>query len=262
MEKKYYFRGLGLGIIVTAVIMGIALSGGTRKREMTDEEVIARAKELGMTEDTRLLEPSGEEGETEPTEDDTAAVQTPVKKDVAVKTEAELEKQEAEEGDSSGTEEAAGTEQKPTVDTPEPVQTTTSASTTETKPAQATTSAASTAVRPRADTNEMNKQDDDREPAQSKTEENDGEKPTGGTTSAGNSTANSSSGGMKSVTIVGGDSSYTIAKKLEAAGVVSSASSYDTYLCENGYDKKLRTGTFQIPAGATEEQIAKIVTGQ
>ena len=47
MEKKYYFRGLGLGIIVTAVIMGIALSGG-KEREMTDEEVIARAKKLGM----------------------------------------------------------------------------------------------------------------------------------------------------------------------------------------------------------------------
>ncbi len=60
MEKKYYLRGLGLGIIVTAVIMGIALSGGPVTREMTDEEVIARAKELGMTEDTRLLEPTEE----------------------------------------------------------------------------------------------------------------------------------------------------------------------------------------------------------
>lgn len=249
MEKKYYFRGLGLGIIVTAVIMGIALSGGTRKREMTDEEVIARAKELGMTEDTRLLEPSGEEGETEPTEDDTAAVQTPVKKDVAVKTEAELEKQNAAGAEDSAETEEAGTEQKPTVDTPEPVQTTTSAAEADTKPAQAATSAASTAAKPRADTNEMNKQDDDREAAQAKTEENDGAKP-------------AASGGTKSVSIVSGDSSYTIAKKLEAAGVISSASAYDTYLCENGYDKKLRTGTFQIPAGATEEQIAKIVTGQ
>lgn len=54
MEKKYYFRGLGLGIIVTAVIMGIALSGGGKTSEMTDDEVIARARELGMTEDTRV----------------------------------------------------------------------------------------------------------------------------------------------------------------------------------------------------------------
>lgn len=237
MEKKYYFRGLGLGMIVTAVIMGIALSGGTKKREMTDEEVIARAKELGMIEDTRLLEPSDEE-EKEPEDGETAA-DTPVKKDVAVKPEAE---------------------QKPTVDTPEPVQTPTSVSPAETKPAQETTSAAG-AEKPKADTNEMNKQDDDGESAQVKAEEDETEKPSSaGTEESGGASAPSS--GTKSVTIVGGDSSYTIAKKLEAAGVVSSASSYDTYLCEHGYDKKLRAGTFQIPAGATEEQIAKIVTGQ
>lgn len=236
MEKKYYLRGLGLGIIVTAVIMGIALSGGTKKREMTDEEVIARAKELGMTEDTRLLEPSSEEeGETETEEEDAAAADTPVKLDVAVKPEAELEEKKAETPeDSAGADAAAKTEQKPTVDTPEPVQTTTSAATTETKP--------------KADTNEMNKQDDEEKPAQAKTEEN--------------SDALPASGGTKSITIVSGDSSYTVAKKLETTGVVSSASSYDTYLCEHGYDKKLRPGTFQIPAGATEEQIAKIVTGQ
>lgn len=235
MEKKYYLRGLGLGIIVTAVIMGIALSGGTKKREMTDEEVIARAKELGMTEDTRLLEPSGEEeGETEKGQEDAAAADTPVKLDVAVKPEAELEEKKAETPEASAGAEAAETEQKPTVDTPEPVQATTSTATTETKP--------------KADTNEMNKQDDEEKPAQDRTEEK--------------SDAPPASGGTKSITIVGGDSSYTVAKKLEATGVVSSASSYDTYLCEHGYDKKIRPGTFQIPAGATEEQIAKIVTGQ
>lgn len=241
MEKKYYFRGLGLGIIVTAVIMGIALSGGTKKRELTDEEVIARAKELGMTEDTRLLEPSDEEeGKTEPEADDKTVVDTPVKKDVAVKTEAELEKKQAEmPEESAGPNEAEKAETKP-----------------------------------KADTNEMNKQDDeensaqakteetgDTKPAQSKTEEAGDTKPAQSKTEE-NSDVPPASGRTKSVTIVSGDSSYTIAKKLETAGVVSSASSYDTYLCEHGYDKKLRPGTFQIPAGATEEQIAKIVTGQ
>ncbi len=90
MEKKYYFRGLGLGIIVTAVIMGIALSGGGKTSEMTDDEVIARARELGMTEDTRLLEPSVEE-EKEPdgANINTGEAEQPVKKDVAVKAEAE-----------------------------------------------------------------------------------------------------------------------------------------------------------------------------
>lgn len=223
MEKKYYFRGLGLGIIVTAIIMGIALPHGTKTREMTDDEVIARAKELGMTEDTRLLEPSGAE---EDGEEKAPEAQTPVKKDIAVKA-----------------------EQKPTVDTPEPVQSATSELSSETKP--------------KTDTNEMTKQDDDAEPA-AKTEgdEDTDTDRTPATTEAGGGADATSAAGTKTITIVGGDGSYTVAKKLETAGVVSSAASYDTYLCEHGYDKKLRTGTFQIPAGATDEQIARIVTGQ
>ena len=36
MKLKIYLRGLGIGIIVTALIMGISLGG---KEEMTDEEV-------------------------------------------------------------------------------------------------------------------------------------------------------------------------------------------------------------------------------
>ena len=37
MERKYYLRGLGIGIVMTAIIMGIALSGN---HKMTDEEII------------------------------------------------------------------------------------------------------------------------------------------------------------------------------------------------------------------------------
>ncbi len=69
-------------------------------------------------------------------------------------------------------------------------------------------------------------------------------------------------GAVKSVTIASGDGSYTVAKKLADAGAVSSAEAYDDFLCANGYDKKLRPGTFKIPTGANDEQIARIVTGQ
>lgn len=233
MEKKYYLRGLGLGIIVTAIIMGITLPRGTKTREMTDDEVIARAKELGMIEDSRLVEPLEEETGEEAAE---ASPETPVRKDIAVKTEADAGK--------SDTAAAAPSDQ---TETPVPV--------------EAATSAASTDVKPKADTNEMTKQDDDVNaalPEQEEEHDTDSEP----AEPAGNSGTGSASGGTKSVTIVGGDSSYTIAKKLETAGVVSSAADYDTYLCEHGYDKKLRPGTFQIPAGATDEQIARIVTGQ
>lgn len=51
MKLKYYLRGLGIGIAVTALVL--ALAGGG-KESLTDEEIIARAKELGMVESVTL----------------------------------------------------------------------------------------------------------------------------------------------------------------------------------------------------------------
>ncbi len=236
MEKKYYFRGLGLGIIVTALIMGVALPGGENKAKMTDDEVIARAKELGMIEDSRLLEPSLEKNEEDGQDDAAAPVQkdNAVKKDDPVKKDTAVEREEAEE--------------KETVSTPEPLQTETDETAdaakkpAETENPKADVGQKSSEMKPSADTNEMTKQDEDVPKQDAET------KP--------------SAGGTKSVTIASGDGSFTVAKKLAEAGVVSSADAYDDYLCANGYDKKLRTGTFKIPADADEEQVARIVTGQ
>ncbi len=47
MKLKYYLRGLGVGIICTAIIMGIALSG-KEKEKLTDAEIVERARLLGM----------------------------------------------------------------------------------------------------------------------------------------------------------------------------------------------------------------------
>ncbi len=235
MEKKYYFRGFGLGIIVTAVIMGIALPGGGKKT-MTDDEVIARAKELGMIEDSTLLE-SEENRQDGQGEVEAAPVQkeNAVKKDIAA---AEQTEETAEKTDPGKVEPVEGA--------PESLQEK------ENKAAEAEESGEAEAKEPEAqkkkepgktteqkssaDTNEMTKQDEDVQ--QPKT------------------------GKAISVTISSGDGSYTVAKKLADAGVVGSAVSYDEFLCANGYDKKLRPGTFDIPEQASEEQIAKIVTGQ
>ncbi|MBO5166920.1 MAG: hypothetical protein J6B90_10045 [Lachnospiraceae bacterium] len=75
-------------------------------------------------------------------------------------------------------------------------------------------------------------------------------------------TPNDNVGTGETVTIViaNGESSVTVSKTLEAAGLIESASDYDRYLCDNGYDKKIRTGTYEIPVGADEEEIALIIT--
>ena len=48
MKLKYYLRGLGIGILVTAVIMGV--TQGSRKETLSDREIRERAAALGMVE--------------------------------------------------------------------------------------------------------------------------------------------------------------------------------------------------------------------
>ena len=46
MKLKYYLRGMGIGIIVTTIILTISFS--QREVEISDAEIISRAVELGM----------------------------------------------------------------------------------------------------------------------------------------------------------------------------------------------------------------------
>ncbi|MDD2968335.1 MAG: hypothetical protein PHT89_04750 [Lachnospiraceae bacterium] len=64
------------------------------------------------------------------------------------------------------------------------------------------------------------------------------------------------------IEVVGGESSVSISKKLEAAGLVTSAKEYDQYLCSNGYDKKISVGNHEIPIDSDFETIAKILTSK
>ena len=55
MKLKYYLRGIGIGMLVTALILSISY---LNHNKMSDEEVKKRAKELGMVESTSLIEAS------------------------------------------------------------------------------------------------------------------------------------------------------------------------------------------------------------
>ena len=57
MKLKYYLRGLGIGIAVTALVLMLAGGGN---ESLTDEEIIERAKELGMVESVTLSQLSTE----------------------------------------------------------------------------------------------------------------------------------------------------------------------------------------------------------
>lgn len=233
MELKYYLRGIGLGIIVTAVIMGFTLSN---KQTMTDSQVRERAKELGMIESTVL---AGEPKEDAETEDDA--------KD---NSEENVSVEISESG-----QEAADAEDIDRI-----------------KQIQAAADAAGTNSNPESVDSDIESVDAGAESVDSNTEGADSntedvnsntEDVSGSVESMNSNIENTKSdAGSFTVTINSGDGSDTASRKLAAAGVVSSASNFDDFLCANGYDKRIRPGVYSIPANASDEQIARIITGQ
>ena len=199
MGLKYYLRGLGVGIVVTALIMGIA-AGVNSKEKLSDSEIRERAKELGMVEESTVLADTLAQGNGNSPQEEAMPSQTP-------------------EATAEPTQEPA----------PEATE----------EPASSPEAAAETPEQEPADTSE-------KAPTQAPEE-------TPGTQEA------SSAGQSESVRIevVSGDSSVTVCKKLAQAGLVESASEYDSYLCGNGYDKSIRAGVFEIPVDAGEKEMQK-----
>lgn len=67
MKLRYYLRGLGIGIVITAFLMGFTKGGA--KETLSDDEIIARAEALGMVQSSVLSsdlnhEEQGEDGVT------------------------------------------------------------------------------------------------------------------------------------------------------------------------------------------------------
>lgn len=209
MKLKYYLRGLGIGILVTTVILSLA---GVGRKNMTDEEVVKRAKELGMVESTLLsdLPDQTKTDEVRPTEPEISL---------------QPETSEPEAGPES--EESASTPETPVApeETPEAPEETPEA------PEETPEASKETPVAP--------------EETPVSPEDGNPDIPAGETVT---------------LVIGRGESSTTVSKNLKKAGIVEDAAAFDRFLCNNGYDKKIITGTYEIPYGASEEEIAKIIT--
>ena len=224
MELKYYLRGLGLGIIVTAIIMA-AVSPASQK--MTDAEVIRRAKQLGMTEE-KVLSDSAAKNEDASGEDASGEADSPDENASGDENEEQpQEKEKAVSAQAPAERNAQNTQAQAQVQTQ-----------TQTKPEPID------AEPEEPDASEVG---EDVELERQEAEETNTSLPVSDTPMV--------------VTIGSGDGSYAVSKKLADVGAISSPGNFDTFLCENGYDKKIRPGTYTIPADASDEQMARIITG-
>ncbi|MBO5372512.1 MAG: hypothetical protein J6A75_07310 [Lachnospiraceae bacterium] len=61
------------------------------------------------------------------------------------------------------------------------------------------------------------------------------------------------------IEVVAGEFSDEICKKIKDAGIVEDAWDLNVYLMEINYDNLIRPGTYEIPKGATYEEIAELL---
>lgn len=209
MKLKYYLRGLGIGLMVTATI---CMLGGAGKAVITDDEVIARAEQLGMIQNpvlSQLPQPGSESNEVE--------------KDKEKNEMNDLEKPSEED-----------TLQKPSEeDAPE-------------NPSEEDVPEAPSEEDVPEDTSE----EDVLQEASEEESESDPE------------TSEEITNEYITITIVSGDSSVSVSRKVFEAGLVKSASEFDSFLCANGYDRILSVGEHRVKAGASMKEIAEALAGR
>ena len=242
MNLKYYLRGLGLGILVTALILSVA---GRNRRTMTDAEVKERAKELGMIENTVLLEkPEETESASETMANTESVSETTAGSDGEVQIGTDIgNNEDVSQGDLS--KEETPKDNQPKEETSE-----------EEKPQKD----ASQDIEPKDDTSQEVTDDPERpeELSKNNTEDTQGENDEK-VTSAGEDQSRTDE---VTLTIVSGDTSYSVAKKLYELGVVPSVEQTDRFLCANGYDRTIRTGVYTIAPEETLESVAKRINGK
>ena len=251
MKLRYYMRGLGIGIFVTAILMALTIHGKTER--LTDEQIIERAEALGM--EMKYSSDVLADTVSENAAEDTKPAELPdqVKEETSLanrlaaeeKTENPLLDREAENTDAAEAEKTDSLQQDIYHEDPD------AAERTETK-----TDSSADADSAEEGTTEESTAEENAADAQDESTADDSDQ----TTAAGSSESDTQAAGSKQITVSSGDGSDTVARKLYEAGLISDVAAYDRYLCQNGYDKKICTGVKTIPAGATEAEIAQILT--
>lgn len=228
MKRKYYMRGLGIGVIVTAILFTFAFP--RNKQEMTEAEIIAKAKELGYVKKTEGVTP-----------DDI----NKIKEQEGIGTTPESTPDSSVTPDT--TPEPTGTpgptaSPVPTPDAPTPPE----------EPDKPETPEPPTQVPTKTPTREVLPDTPTPVPTNTPT-------PTLQPTATAGPTKAPVTGEI-TVKIERGMTATKVSRLLESLGVVDSATEFVTYLRQNNLTDDINIGTFSVPAGASYEEIGKILT--
>lgn len=229
MRLKYFLRGLGIGIVVTTIILAISHNAG---RRMSDSEVIERAKELGMAYTTAAQENSTESAAdtTEPVTDTTEPVTTGQESptDTEAGSTAETESSEA----STTVQETTTGIRETTTQQETTTQETTTQETTATRAAQeSTTETTHEASATEAETTQAENESTETEASTVIT---------------------------YTLTIASGMSSNTVCDILKKNGIIADSGDFDRFLVSNGYADRIRVGSFEVNSGMSYDELAAV----
>ncbi len=269
MGLRLYLRGLGLGIIVTALLMGYSL--GNRKEAMTDSEIKARAADLGMVEEDKLLiKPSEETGpeageivvegdqadreqNTEPLIDDDEPSDVPSSDD-AIEASADKEMPadiEFEDGSDADSDPDTVNQTGRNGESTHELNVSGSIDNGQESPAEEVKEADSKVEQGKTPSSEAEDAKEVAEAPSQKTEDNK-------TADSGNSNKT----GSEKINVGKVSDSMQVAKELEKAGIIDDASKFDEYLISRRIDRYIGSGSYDIPRSASFDEIAKILTGR
>lgn len=206
LKLRYFIRGLGIGIVFTAIVMSLSLQASRsriiRENALTKDEIMEKAMGYGMIMDTSDDTNSEEEKESsqdEQIQDDTQSQE---------KTQDKDDNQDQEE------------------------------------------------------TKDKEESQDDKE-SQDVEEQDDKESQDGDIQSGHNGKEDDDSVvsiDYISIKITSGMSATSVGKLLKEKNIIEDSNEFSTYMSEQGYSSKIRTGEYLIPVDATYKKIADIIT--
>lgn len=220
MKLKYYLRGLGIGIVVTAIIISFT----KKPEELTDAEIKMRAAQLGMVEESVLADIQKDNDLVKETMDKVDFAESMPESESAVDVENTDDVQNVGE-ETVNIEDIVTEPEQDTENNGEEI--------TNTEEAENTEESMTSPEENAENTEETTNPEVENEQIES----------------------------YIVISIRSGNGSEVVSQRLFEAGLINSASEYNKYLVKNGYDRKLRVGEHEIPVGATEEEMAKILCG-
>lgn len=232
MKLKYYLRGLGIGIILTTLILTLSRVN----HKLSDQEIINKAMELGMVMKEDSKGNLDEVLEQEKTEDSDTLKGSPSpapEADITPVVTPAVTPAEAS-GETDGTKASDTTKEN------------------------TTNAADSTTTEPDGTQTEL-QTGDAAKPAEEAT---DTTKPDAETTQSDNGTAEEVTGGSEEITftVERGMSSGKVSTLLETKGLIEDAADFNNYIMKEGKSGVIRVGTFTVTKGSSYAEILNEIT--